>query len=93
MTIVVSVMTTTSLIYIGFGMICIVAWGNLLTLPLITDMLPNDPKLNPHDAWLGWTVRLAFCINLIFSFPLMLYPAHRVIENYLYHDWPKSKKR
>ena len=93
MTIVMAVMMTVSLLYVVFGMICVVAWGDNLKPPLVTDLLPSDPVTNPHDAWLGWTVRLAFCVNLFFSFPLILYPAHRVIENYLYHDWPKSKKR
>lgn len=34
-----------------------------------------------------------FCINLLFSYPLVLYPAHIIVENYLYSTWPKSKKR
>ena len=30
---------------------------------------------------------------LCFSYPLVLYPAHIIIESVLYRGWPKSKKR
>ena len=93
MTIVFSVMITVSAVFLAFGQICAIAWGNEMNKPLVTDMLPSDPKTNPHDAWFGWTIKVLFCINLIFSFPLILFPAHRVIENYIYNDWPKSPKR
>lgn len=36
---------------------------------------------------------ILFSINLIFSFPLVLYPAHKIIEIYLYQGWEKSRKR
>lgn len=36
---------------------------------------------------------ILFCFNLLFSYPLVLYPAHIIIENSLYSDWKKSKKR
>ena len=32
-------------------------------------------------------------LNLIFSFPLALYPANTTIERYLFGGWEKSKKR
>lgn len=61
------------------------AWGNKIESPLITDLLrPN---------FIGWGIKGLFAINLVFSYPLILYPAHIVVENYLYHSWPKSKKR
>ena len=36
---------------------------------------------------------ILFCFNLLFSYPLVLYPAHIIVENSLYADWPKSRKR
>ena len=36
---------------------------------------------------------MLFSLNLFFSFPLVLYPAHIVIETILYAGWPKTKKR
>ena len=52
---------------------------------LITDELP--------DNFVGSSVLILFSVNLIFSFPLVLYPAHKIIEIYLYDGWEKSKKR
>ena len=34
-----------------------------------------------------------FSFNLLFSYPLVLYPAHIVIENIIFHGWPKTKRR
>ena len=77
---------TVAVLYISFGQFCVIAWGSTLDeSPLITDKLPND--------WVGWSIQILFALNLIFSFPLVLYPAHIIVENYLYSSWPKSKKR
>ena len=46
----------------------------------------------PKD-WFGYGVKILFSLNLLFSYPLVLYPAHIVIENILYENWPKSRKR
>jgi proton-coupled amino acid transporter len=40
-----------------------------------------------------WVLKIVFCFNLIFSYPLMLYPANIAIESYLFNGWPKSKRR
>ena len=50
---------STSLIFISFGTFCVFAWGVELETPLVTDMLPHN--------WIGWTIKLLFCVNLIFS--------------------------
>jgi hypothetical protein len=84
--IVYGVIITVSVIYILFGQFCVISWGQSLDQsPLITDKLPQNG--------VGWGIIILFSINLIFSFPLVLYPAHVIIENYLYSTWPKSKKR
>jgi solute carrier family 36 (proton-coupled amino acid transporter) len=36
---------------------------------------------------------LLFALNLVFSYPLVLYPAHIIIENILYAGMPKSRFR
>jgi len=76
-----------------FGQVCAIAWGAGITTPLITDKLPGNPTTEPKSYWLGWTIKILFSLNLIFTFPLVLYPAHRVIENYIFAGWAKSKKR
>ena len=78
------VILTTAVVYIAFGQFCVFAWGQNITV-LITDELPHDI--------VGYSVLFLFSINLVFSFPLVLYPAHKIIENYLYRGWEKSKKR
>ena len=50
------------------------AWGNSIT-PLITDGFENI-----QQKWIGQVVILLFSLNLLFSYPLTLYPAHLVIE-------------
>merc|ERR1712228_1092874 len=52
---------------------------------LITDNLPRDV--------IGYGIVMLFSLNLFFSFPLVLYPAHIVIETILYSGWEKTKKR
>lgn len=79
------VIFTTMSTYIIFGFYCVLSWGDKLTTPLVTDLLP--------DGAVSDTVRLLFALNLIFSFPLILYPANLLLENYIYSNWGKSKKR
>jgi len=60
-----------------------------MTTPLITDQL-NTPDSPP---WIGYTVKFLFMTNLALSYPLVLYPAMMINENYLFDGWEKSKKR
>jgi len=83
--IVIGVIFTVAVIYISFGQFCVMAWGDKLDTPLITDELGEGPA--------AWIVKILFAVNLVFSFPLVLYPAIMIVENYLYTGWPKSKKR
>jgi len=52
---------------------------------LITDELEHD--------FFGNVIRILFSINLLFSYPLILYPVHMVLEGILYEGWEKSRKR
>jgi proton-coupled amino acid transporter len=94
--IVMMVIVTVAVLYISFGMICTIAWGNEIQTPMITDQLPaKNPETdeNPSDIWVSWAIKFLFSLNLVFSFPLVLYPAHIIIESNLYKGWPKSIKR
>lgn len=55
------------------------AWGNEITTPLITDRLDQGTVTN--------VLKVLFCFNLIFSYPLTLYPANAIIESYLFGTW------
>lgn len=63
------VITTVFLVYLSFGEFCYIIYGNALKLPLITSNLPEDNILIP-------IIKIAFCINLVFSYPLVIYPAY-----------------
>jgi amino acid permease len=86
----------TAISYMLFGMFCVFAWGGeqidgagVVTNEGITALISDEL---PHN-FVGYTVLVLFSLNLLFSFPLILYPAHKIIETYLYNGWPKSKKR
>lgn len=91
--ILVYVCLTIMTIYIIFPLVTISAYGtynrftnrNGIQL-LITQSLPQEQIV-------VWVIELLFCINLIFSYPLVICPANLVIENYLFKDWPKTQKR
>lgn len=82
-------MIFTSILYVFFGVICSTAWGDHLDTPLITDQLSRGKG----PLWIGWVIKLCFMVNLLFSYPLMLYPPIEIAEEWLFKDWPKSKKR
>ena len=81
--------TTCLCLYVGFGVFSLNAFGKEnQEHPLITDFLSQSLGKPVSVA-----VLLMFMSNLVFSYPLQLYPVHIIIENYLYSSWPKSKKR
>ena len=73
--------------YVAFSEYCLFAYGaRNLTLPLITSSLPPQSPVT-------WTVKIAFSLNLVFSYPLVIHPANIVLESYLFGTWPKTRKR
>lgn len=74
--------------YIAFSEFCIFAFGydSIEASPLITSSLPQD-------AVFVWVVEILFALNLVFSYPLVIFPANIVIESYLFKGWAKTKKR
>ena len=79
--IVMLVIATTGILYMSFGMLCTAAWGDEIIGPLITDKLPQPP--NP-SIWISWLIKTLFSANLVFSFPLILFPVHVIVESYLF---------
>ena len=86
--------TFISLMYIAFSEYCVFAFGKYdpvtnpggLSTPLIIDNLPKDD-------WVVWIIKVLFCFNLVFSYPLVIAPANNVLESYLFAGWPKTRKR
>ena len=73
-------------VYITFGYLCISFYGSALDgVPVITSKFPH--------TFVAYSVKIAFCINLVFSYPLMLYPVNNILESYIFKGWKKSSKR
>lgn len=85
--IVAAVIAFVGFLYIGFGVYCTLIWRSSIE-EIITSQVE---KFAPEG--LQYTIIILFCFNLLFSYPLVLYPAHLIVENTLYSTWPKSKKR
>jgi len=47
----------------------------------------------PPTNIMTYVTKIAFCITLVFTYPLQLSPANNVIESYLTKGMEKSKKR
>jgi len=56
-----------------FSSLCYYAWGADLTEPVVTEMLPADNLFVQ-------IMKLLFCVNLVFSYPLTMVPTFSTIE-------------
>ena len=63
-------------IYMSFSSLCYYAWGSDLDQPVVTEMLPADNKFVQ-------AMKLLFCLNLVFSFPLTIVPTFNTMEAWL----------
>ena len=91
--IVVAVIVSVGVLFITFGVFTSFAWGNKQTTPLITDLLPNYVDKDGNITYFVYIVLFLFSLNLVFSFPLQIYPVEIIFENLLFDGWPKSRKR
>lgn len=69
----VAALMTLCTIYLAFSSLCYYAWGGDLNEPVVTEMLPAD---NSYVQ----LMKLLFCINLIFSYPLTLQVTFNTLE-------------
>jgi proton-coupled amino acid transporter len=79
-----NVMITCAALYSGIGLFAVLVWGDG-TQQLVMENLP----LNGFT----WAIKVLYCLNLMFTFPLQLYPINTMIEDHLFKEWPKSRKR
>jgi proton-coupled amino acid transporter len=75
-----SAVTLLTIIYIAFGELCYYTFGNMLTKPIILEMMPAD---NP----IIMIVKMLFCINLACLYPLCIYPVNLILESYLFKSF------
>ena len=68
-------------IYCSYGIFCVKSYGDKLDSPLVLDQFPENNAF-------GSIIKIIYCLTLVVTIPLMMFPAHQVIEDFLY-----SKKR
>lgn len=80
------VMLTVMVVYSGFGTFNLFVYGDKLEgVPVITSLLDQGAVV--------WVIKIAFSINVIFTYTLMIFPANIIIDHYMYGRMPKSRKR
>ena len=80
--------TMIACLYIVFGEFTMLSWGSTTCFdsPLITSCLPEKDILT-------YIVKILFSFNLFFSYPLVIHPAHLVVESWFFEGWEKTRKR
>lgn len=81
------------IMFLIFGNFCCYAWGDSLTSPMITNNLIDGEPGTSEGEVVVFIVKVFFILNLVFSYPLILYPAIMIGENYMFSGWEKTKKR
>ena len=67
--------TTLTSVYIVFGTVCYLAYGDNIAL-IVTEMLPQ--------VWWASILKVLFCLNLIFSYSIIIHPTNAIIEGWLF---------
>lgn len=70
-------------VYICFSELCYFTFGKNLNMPIIMEMMPAD---NPIIQ----TVKIAFIINLVFSYPLTIFITNLILESYTCRKYKKA---
>lgn len=73
MKILVKAIGTLTVIYICFGCVCNLAYGDNTNI-IITEVLPLNVYSN--------ILKTLFCVNLVFSYSITIYPTNAIIENW-----------
>lgn len=86
-------LTTVLGIYLLFGFSVLFAYGNVLSLDsIITQTITRLEGKGEVDYFII-VIKVLFSFNLIFSYPLVIFPANMILEDNLYKGWPKSPRR
>ena len=72
-----SALVLLGLVYTSFSSICYYSWGSDLTEPVVTEMLPADNTFVQ-------VMKLLFCLNLVFSYPITIVPSLNTLENIIF---------
>lgn len=69
-------LATVFALYTSFGCYNYIVYGKDLVDPLITKSLEKGIVV--------YIIKIFYCINLVLTFPLTVYPANLIIETYLF---------
>ena len=87
----IAVFLTVLSLYFIFGYVCYFSYGSQLAPnPIILSNMPETPKIN---LIVVSTIQCIYCINLVFTYPLCIYPANTIIEGHIFAGMKKSPKR
>lgn len=73
----IAAMATLCVVFIFFGELTAIAFGETLTEPYVTEMLPAN-------NWIVTLVKLAVTVNLVCSYPITIKPTNEIIESYMF---------
>ena len=65
------------LLYIGFSEICYYTFGDNLNQSIVMQEMPSDNIIII-------IVKFLFCINILFSYPITIYPTNVIIDSFLF---------
>jgi len=75
--IVAAALSTLCIIYIAFSELCYYTYGSGLDEPVVTEMLPADNRIVQ-------IMKLLFCLNLVFSYPMTVVPVSQTLQTYVF---------
>ena len=78
----VAAIVTLSFIFLFFGELTYFTFGSDLNEPFITEMLPAD------NLWIE-IIKVLFCFNLVFSYPITVNPTNTILEGYIFGGDPR----
>ena len=77
----IAAIATLCLIYIFFGELTALTWGDTLTEPYLTEMLPAK------NVFVS-VIKVIYTVNLVCSYPITIKPTNEIIESYLFRRSP-----
>jgi len=84
------VLTTVLVVYLIFGFSTLFVYGKELKVNNIITQTITTLEDPDHPDYFMIVIKIAFSFNLIFSYPLVIYPANMILEDNLFKGWPKS---
>ena len=72
--------------FIVFALLCYFTWGSSMDQPIVTQMLPSDSVT-------VIIIKFLFSLNLVCSFPIIIYPANAAVERWFCSCFKKSQTK